>query len=133
MTVIPIFKGFTEKGKLRIVNVSDFNNYIAKFKDGKPLEVIVRRKMSKRSDPQNKYYWGVVLAIISEHTGHTAEELHEAFKQKFLKKFINKGLVFARSTTALNKIEFADYLDKVIQWAAEWEIVIPDSNGVVVP
>src|SRR3990167_9114034 len=36
---------------------------------------------NQRSTNQNNYYFGVVLAVISAHTGHSPQELHEIFKR----------------------------------------------------
>ena len=33
----------------------------AQYFAGKEIEVTIQRKKRKRSDPQNRYYWGVVV------------------------------------------------------------------------
>ena len=39
-----------------------------------------------RSNPQNRFYWGVCVYMISERTGFSTEETHEVLKHLFLKK-----------------------------------------------
>ena len=36
-----------------------------------------------RSARFNAYYWGVVIKMIADHTGHSTEEVHEAYKKKY--------------------------------------------------
>lgn len=85
------------------------------------MEVTVRPYKSKRSVEQNRLYWGVYLKTIADHTGHTAEELHELFKAKFLYRenltVCGTDLPMFASTTKLNTREFTDFLDRVQQFA----------------
>jgi hypothetical protein len=84
----------------------------------------------KRSLSQNAYYH-VYLDVISRETGNSANDLHELFKMKLLpKRIVNiKGKKntheFERigSTTELNKTEFGEFLDKIVEMT---EIPLPD-------
>ena len=85
-----------------------------------------------RSNPQNNFYWGVPLEIISEHTGFTTQEVHEILKNKFLKtiKVIN-NLEYhsSKSTTELTTGEFKRYIEDIQQWASEvLGVIIPDPD-----
>jgi len=74
-----------------------------------------------RSNPQNKYYFGVVVDMISEETGNEPEETHELLKLKFLKP-MGKA-----NTTQLDTREFNLYIEKIQRWAAiELGCIIPD-------
>lgn len=94
------------------------------------LEVVIERKHATRSLAQNRLYFGVYCKVLSEHTGYTVEEIHEALKAKFLPKHIGIGrheVVVGQTTTRLNKIEFGEYLKAIQQWAAEeLDVNIPD-------
>lgn len=100
------------------------------------LEIVIERKHATRSVAQNRLYWGVYCAVLSEHTGYSKDELHELLKAKFLPKKmaladangeITEEFVIGGSTTRLNKIEFGEYLRQIQQWAAEeLDVVIPD-------
>lgn len=98
------------------------------------LEIVVERKHATRSVAQNRLYWGVYCAVLSEHTGYTPEEIHEYLKARFLPKAIGIGretVVIGNTTTRLNKVEFGEYLRAVQQWAAEeLDVDIPDPPKV---
>jgi phage protein U len=97
------------------------------LKDGH-YEVHVERLRANRSQQANRYYFGVVIAALEEHTGYTANELHELMKQKFLPKSLAlvdgngelKGeFVMGGSTRNLKVDEFYRYVEQVRQFAAE--------------
>jgi hypothetical protein len=74
-----------------------------------------------RSNPQNKYYFGVIVDMISEETGNEPEETHELLKLKFLKSMGKKN------TTQLTTVEFNTYIEKIQRWASiELSLIIPD-------
>lgn len=83
----------------------------------------------KRSIPQNRYYWGVVLKCISEYTGERAEDLHKLFSSLFIdeEEIHVAGVWVKRQKTSseLNTVEFKAYYDRVRVWAFE------NSNGVI--
>lgn len=91
-----------------------------------------------RSGNQNRYYWSVVIELISEHTGFTREEIHEILKHKFLRRTIwiphnadgvKEMNVIARSTTDLTTKEFEEFLSSIRGWAAIClGISIPEPN-----
>ncbi len=90
------------------------------------IEVYVK----SRSLKENSYYWGVIVGTLSDHTGFTPEEMHEALKWKFLR--IVKGQIEScRSTTELSVGEFEDYLSKIRIWSSEelncW-LPLPNEN-----
>ena len=98
------------------------------------VEVIVKYPQSLRSLQQNRYYWGVVVDLISQHTGYAKEETHEILKAKFLSReaFIGKEPVrYARSTTSLTTKQFKKYLNEIKEWAfIELGIVIPEPEDI---
>ena len=82
-----------------------------------------------RSNPQNRWYWGVCIDLISEHTGFTPEEVHEILKHKFLTPKSLMGEQIYPSTTSLTTVEFKNYMEKIQRWASmELSVVIPDPN-----
>jgi hypothetical protein len=76
--------------------------------------------------------------LLSDHTGYTAEELHDLMKAKFLPKeraFLNgngdvvESFVLGGSTRGLDVGEFATYVDQIRNWAADaLAVYIPDAN-----
>jgi hypothetical protein len=93
----------------------------------------IKQYRATRSNPQNRYYWGCVLNILSQHTGFTPEEMHELLKQKFLPvlKMLPNGeeVKIPGSTAELDTSDFEDYLEKVKQFSIqELDCYIPDPN-----
>lgn len=101
--------------------------------NGKPVELIIRKRKKHRSNQQNKYYW-VLISIISDHLGYDRDTIHEIVKYKFLKKESvdnNTGEVYEYvcSTTKLSTVEFLEYVENIIRWSAEtFSIVLPLPN-----
>lgn len=109
------------------------------LKDGKYLLEI--SGADKRSNPQNRYYWGLVVPLIQKGikdlgTELTKEETHEFLKARFNTEEIHVvdkktgELLYEsipKSTTRLNKEDFSKYIEQIQRWAAEFlSIVIPD-------
>jgi len=126
--MIPIFRGLVSKGTL---NNPGFYSYLKSF-EGKEVEVVVRTKKEKRSDPQNRYYWGVVIEMLSHHTGYSRDEMHDALREKFLgMERDENGLVMMKSSARLTTDEFAQYVNNIVRWAAEkLGLYIPDPSRV---
>lgn len=127
---IPKFPGTIKNGKPILDNLPKYRAYLSAFKEEARIELILRKQAKKRTDPQNRYYWGVVVPMLSEHFGYTKEEMHEALKWQFLKKpEANPPTV--GSTRKLSTEEFNNYIESIQVWAAsEYSIVIPDPNEV---
>jgi hypothetical protein len=100
----------------------------------KPWEVLVRPFRKTRSSLQNRALWGIAYKLLSEHTGHEPEELHEYFLGEFhgwevvdffgQKKRRPKGRSHDMKTT-----EFSDFYAFIQRRAAETVgIFIPDPD-----
>lgn len=106
---------------------------------GKEIEVSFSQKKKPRSNPQNAYYWGVVIDLICQAMNEAGDlvkpqEVHEFLKHRFLKiqKIdIETGELlyeYSRSTTDLSTFEFSEYVERCVQFAAEFlniEIAMP--------
>jgi hypothetical protein len=89
-----------------------------------------------RSNPQNRYLWGVVYPTILE-AGHldrwTKDDLHdyllgEHFGWELVEGFGSKRKRPIRTSSKLNKQEFTDYVAFVQQRMSEHGIYVPDPN-----
>lgn len=104
------------------------SDYVKGKDDWFVLEVLRSKKV--RSLKQNKYYWGVVIKILSNHTGYTSDETHQELARMFL-GYETNGKRFVKSTTKLNTYDFEQYLRKCRQWAlTEMDVHIPLPNEV---
>lgn len=126
-----IFTGTIKEGKLKLSKLPQFQDYLHNL-EGKPVEVTVQKVTHKRSNQQNRYYWGVVVKTIADHTGHDPEQVHELLKQRFSPRWhfddrsTPLGLVIPTSTTRLDTIAFVEYTEKARLWANEYlDLQIP--------
>jgi hypothetical protein len=96
------------------------------------IELKVNR--DNRSNKQNRYYWGVVIAILSEFTGFTPDEMHYDLKSRFLKYYkvipsTGEERLLIRSTSKLSTEEFEKYVEEIRRWAiTELDVYIPSPN-----
>jgi len=129
-----------EEGKFTLTNRPRLQEW-CRLNKGKNVVVSFKRKNSQRSNPQNRYYWGVVIKEISIRLREVGypwledDEVHEMMKLKFnFERMINEetgeALEIPRTTVDLSKTEFSEYIDRVRMWAAEFlGIDIPDPNA----
>lgn len=102
-----------------------FSRYLDRMPNGEQLIEFIE---TDRTTMQNKYYW-VVLGIMAQSFGTTAEELHAFFKAEYLPSQDYFTLIRKRklsSTTEQTKDQMSIYIDKIIAFAAEQGVVIPD-------
>jgi|688.fasta_scaffold707253_2 hypothetical protein len=127
-----------DKGQLRIINRKLFDDAMMNL-CGKDITIEIEKKISKRSHPQNAYYWSGVVPVIREaliNLGHilTKEEVHQFLKMRFLKTEIcnSDGEIIGertKSSTELTKSQFGDYIAQIQQFAAEiLGVYVPDPN-----
>jgi len=125
---------FDEDGLWISEDKKSFASWLSVHKD-KKIVLQGKRYSKHRSNNQNSYYWGVVLKIISDSTGHTVDELHEALKFKFNRKFVDlngHNVPIGGSTTDMGTVDFEGYLESVRIWAAtEMGLSIPLPNEVL--
>lgn len=107
---------------------ASLTNLFRTLPDGKYVWPHPEKPKRKRSLQQNRYYWGVVCNLVSDHTGYAPEESHQIMAEMFL-SYENKGKAFTKSTTKLKTVEFEEYMEKCRRWAAmELQVYIPLPN-----
>jgi hypothetical protein len=129
----PIFRGTIKQGKITIDEERQLAQYLRGL-EGKEVEMIVRQYRRQRTDPQNNYYFGVVIKIIGDYVGEDDyQAVHEALKIKFLGTERKKGLDIPKHSKTLKTHQFSEYVEKIKRWAAqEYGIYIPDAEEVAV-
>ncbi len=126
----PIFKGVSAHAKVLFADPVRFSAHLRSM-EGAEVEVIVRKPRKSRSDQQNRYYWGVVVAILADHCGYDKpEEMHDALRIKFLTIHQDGPLPTVRSTTDLSTVEFEHYMLQCRKLGAEMGCQIPEPNEV---
>jgi len=118
-----------ENGQLLMKDREAFKSEISNKRNG---NYFVELKRETRSNPQNRYYWGVVIDVLSKELGYEPEEMHDILKYKFNKGDVrvkDESFSLGLSTTKLDTQGFAMYLDNIIRWASiDLGIYIPDAN-----
>lgn len=129
-----VFRVRFENGRIiwRGYDHKRFDVLKAKF-EGKEAELILRAPQKRTTDPQRRYYFGVIVAMVCEAAGYGPEykdAMHEYLKGLFLKD--NSGpLPLTRSTQKLTTVEREEYHDHCRRWAAEtFGLYIPMPNEV---
>ena len=125
----PIFRATIQKGKVIFNDRDSFDKYLLNL-ESKDVDVIVRKHKKDRTLPQNRWLWGVVYKLISDHTGYTVDEIHDSMRAMFLIDNLGKFPV-VRSTTSLDTVAFSAYVESIRQFASEdLGVVIPDPEEV---
>lgn len=110
---------------------------------GKRVTIVLKQYRKIRSNPQNAYYWSVVIPAIVDmfrESGNDADsdDVHEFLKMrvgKLAQAYVLPGDKVLRalgSTTKLTTMEFEIYLEKCRAFAAEYGVVIPLPNEEVI-
>lgn len=124
------FNGTIVRGQFQPSGEAYYRHHLSKY-EGKQVQMALIPKKRVRSDRQHRTYWWW-LDILSEHTGHTTDELHRLFKGLYLpKKFITyrgKEFHMSSSTTELTTSEFMEYMEHIAREAAELGCVLPEPN-----
>lgn len=103
------------------------------------VTLILERLHATRTARQNRAWWRVVIGTLCEHTGYTADEMHEIVKLKLLStKYllphaitgeVVEEVTLGGSTRKLDKMQFNDLIKRTQEWAAvELGLVIPDPD-----
>jgi hypothetical protein len=121
------FVGTIKQGKLKVDFQSNFDRWLMTL-EGQRVTIDIKKFRKNRTTAQNNYYWGVLIDILSKHTGYEPEEMHDAIKIKFM-PVEKAGLISGKSTKRLTTIEFVDLIERVQRWAAQdLQVYIPDPN-----
>lgn len=129
-----VFTGVVdEHGALKLDTPRAVKAWLQRF-IGHEIELVIRKRRIKRSDKQNRYWHGVVVATLAEHCGYTRDEMHDALKAKFLgTEDLTTGLRRIGSTTKLSTTEFAELTERVMVWAiTDLGVVIPPPEKDVI-
>lgn len=126
----PIFHGMVNSnGSLRLDSPGAFRAWLGKLR-AKPVEVIVRRLRSQRSNEQNAYWHGVPVRLMAEYMGEDHMSAHYALlgecfgyhhNERLGRLVPNKG-----SSSALRTEEFSH----LIEWCPPWALL---NHGVRIP
>lgn len=109
------------------------------------VEVSVRAIGKLRSNPINRYYWGVVVDSIVNFLNASGQMdavvdrdwVHDMLKKKFLgeERFMmpnSEVITKLKDSKSLTNAEFCDYLEQIWAWCASvFDLYIPEPNEEV--
>lgn len=107
--------------------------------EGKTVAIAMERKRRKRSNPQNAFYWGVVLPIAVSMFAEAGENADRDTVHRYLKGEVGgmkkpvtspDGEVIWRvdTSTRLTTMEWEDWMTKIRAWAAAFGVEMPLPN-----
>lgn len=127
----------TEDGKLQVYNQQAFLQW-KRLNTSKRITLTIKVHYKRRSNPQNAYYWGVIIPLVTEGINHfgnafTPEETHEFLKAKFNSRQVEvidgHYLDMPQSTSKMDTREFMDFIERIQQFASMMlNIYIPSPN-----
>ena len=125
------FYGNIKNNRLQIIDRPAFDMVVSAL-EVKQVELSIGDLGKNRSIPQNNYLHGVIIKMISDHTGMFPEDVKEHLKKKFLTaefQFNGRVYEYIRHTAGLKTDEFEDFCEKCRIYAAqEWKIYLPLPN-----
>lgn len=137
-----IHTGRVRNGRLIPDNRGLLSSHVKSF-EGMDVQLTISKRRKRRSNDQNAYYWGVVVAMtregINEAWGEhlSLEEAHHILKfQCNYAEHVNEAtgeiIKIPKTTTELSTTEFEEYLERCRRFAQEWlQVIIPLPNEQV--
>ncbi len=124
-------------------NRSKLSETIAAF-EGKNVTISIERTRNKRTNLQNRWYWGVCVPMVQDRLRELGELLSKESTHDLLKMVVMKidpalivdeiiiedtgeSIERLKSTTELTTTEFMAYKEHIQQWAIQsLDVDIPD-------
>ena len=100
-------------------NKNQFLQELNQF-EGKEIVIKIIERNNNRTKDQNSLFWSWV-AILSDNTGYTKEEMKELIQVKFLQRerLDSDGYTetYIKGTSTLSKKEFNDLMNDISYWS----------------
>lgn len=112
------------------------NAFLAGLANGRAWHIEVKELRPKRTDAQNKYLWGVCYpTIMKSLEGWDADDVHEyclgeCFGWETIEGFGKRRIKPIKRSSALDVLEFVDYVDWIQRTMAQTGIYIPSPNEI---
>jgi len=126
-----------ESGTMKLFNRAALTDWLNKHPN-KQVVLTIKVNHKRRSNPQNGYYWAVVVQMVMDAMNaygndFTPDEIHETLKAKFnfreVETMPDNFTEVPVSTARLNTVEFSQYIEKIQRYAAVMlNINIPSPN-----
>ncbi len=130
MKLARVFHGVIRQGQIKLDDLRGWASLI-KAMEGKEVSVTLKLRSKEPSDPQRRYYFGVVVELCAEHLGYTKDEMHDAFKAALLMDNTGPIPKIGRFST-LDSAERTKFIDDARRLAAEVGCYTPEPGQVEV-
>lgn len=98
--------------------------------EGKEVEISLSE--GSKTQQQLGYLFGVVLPIVSEHTGFTKEEALQVFYERFStyhKEHNGRIYTFQKTLSGMTVSEASELIDKIVNYARmDMGLIIPEPD-----
>lgn len=139
MRLVPVFHARVADDCSRLDFVEGERNlrrgHLLKIGPGKVVDVVVKIHREKRSEKQNRWWWGVAIPLIAQELGydkHEHEEVHYALVAKCFGTRFDVRLqqhVPNKSSSTLTTSEFSQLMEWAVRFAAsDLGIIVPMPN-----
>jgi hypothetical protein len=131
-------------GKIALSDEAKYKRLASRLPDGE-YDVTIEKHVSRRSNQQNKYFHAVVVPMLAEYWGLDPDMRSDFEEAKALIKLHcnaktvellnhetgeSKDVTIGGSTSALDKEQWAKFIERCQRWAAEqFNVVIPDPDS----
>ena len=125
--------------------LSNAQAFLARLPETKSWEVEIRQHRKKRSNPQNRYLFGVCYPILRDASGAaTIDEIHDECCERFFGTVEvevlgkRKTRPFRRTTTdengedsVMGTVDFGKFVEMVQRIGAELGVYIPEPDPMI--
>lgn len=130
----PKFRGKVVKGEFVPDWPEQRQAYLSGL-EGKEVEEIIGKPEEAKTNPQLRYFHGVICELASEVSGYTKEEVKGLLKGQFLTKHIKsptgQTIHWVPSLADMKKEDMRKFIgDCIMLCAKHWHCVIPSEDEV---
>lgn len=130
----PKFRGKIKDGQFVPDWIEQRNAYLEGL-EGKEVEEIIGEPEEPKTNPQLRYFHGVICELASEASGYTKEEVKGLLKGYFLTEYIKspdgKEIPWVPSLADMKKPKMSKFIDDcIILCAKHWQLVVPSPEEV---
>lgn len=123
----PKHRAVIDCGLPRFLNLPFFKRWCCgEFREGEPVEVIVRRVQKIRPEWMRLYYFGYIVDPLAKDHGYTIPDMHEILKKKHAWVPEFPEIHEVQSTTRMTTERHWEYIDEIISHWTGKGFVIPE-------
>ena len=125
-----VFDGEIRNGELILESSTiDIEKRLSRYDDVK-VRIVIEKREYPKTNPQLGYLFGVVLKLISDHTGDDIESLYRnvflpQFAPTIIKKWKGKEIESRKRLSQMTSEEAGEFITRIMVEGAELGIIFP--------